>query len=72
MNVTLRTWLWIRNNGDGTASAVAFPSQMLAEHCAEHHQKKFGIERFAEDVYYETFEIDNDQVIPPDYIYDEV
>lgn len=71
MAVKLRTWLFMRANGDGTVNAVPFPSQDLAEHYAEDWAHKYETDRFPEDIYYDEFELDNDEVVPPSYIYED-
>jgi hypothetical protein len=53
-------WVFLRNNDDGSASAVYFPTEELAEQYAS-----WDDERFCDDVYEQTLEFDENGVLVP-------
>lgn len=54
-SITVEFWVYINNNGDGGASALAFDSEAAAEEYASHDD-----ERYTDDIYKKTLEFSLD------------
>ena len=64
-------WFYMRRSEGGNVEAVPFATKAAAEQCAEDWEEMTGVERLPLDIYFDTLEIDNDRVIPPNYVMNE-